>query len=375
MIVLNQARYLKSAGFDVSVLTSKVSGLPDDDTFEGISIFRREFINSSAEFTKSEIDNGLKEIFFSKKPRIIHFHNGSYPAASKNMISGGKNIIHIFQFAKQYNCKIIEHSHNAQLKNPAATKQLRDLPWDCVICVSKFVKNKWLEFGSNAKKFQVIYNGIDVSKFSNVNPSEELAELKKTGKMIIFFPARVVSMSQGGISKQKNFELVLKACKRLLARNIKNFKLVAILNESERKDDTKNAFIELDDLLNKYNLGENIEFINSILPDEMPRFYAAADIVCVPSLYETFGLVYLEAMASGKIAIASNTGGPTEYIDNGIDGFLVDPENEADLSSVLEDLITGQKSFDDISIKAKEKAGEYSLEKMMSGVEEIYSKL
>ena len=374
MIVLNQARYLRDKGYNVAVLTSVVDGYTADDEFESIKIYRRDFINSGKKFAKEEIIAQLEIIEAERKPELIHFHNGSYPAASKDMDAGAQNVKAIFSFLKNKDCIIVEHSHNAQLKNPAATKQLRELPWDCVICVSNFVKNKWIEFGNKAKRLEVVYNGIDLAKFKNVNAAPEMVNLKSGDERIIFFPARVISMSQGGISKQKNFELVLKACS-LLAKKWNNFRLVAILNQAERKDDTEDAFRELDKLLANYSLGSKINFIPTILPDDMPKFYAGSDIVCVPSLYETFGLVYIEAMALGKVAIASNTGGPTEFIKNGQDGFLVNPEDEKDLCSVLENIFSGATNMAEISAKAKEKSRKYSLENMMSGVEKIYNSL
>ena len=375
MIVLNQARYLRDRGYQVSVLTSKVDRYQENDEFEDIKIYRRDFINSSLEFDSDQITGQLKEIYDSCNPNIVHFHNGSYPAASKDMNAGAQNIKTIFRYSKARDCKVIEHSHNAQLKNPEATKQLRNLPWDCVFCVSQFVKSKWEELGSQAKMLKVVYNGIDLSKFENVSPDPEMLKLKDSGQFIIFFPARVISMSQGGISKQKNFELVLKACNLLLLENQKNFKLVAILNEAERKDDTESAFVDLDQLLAKYNLGEQIKFIPTILPDDMPKFYAGADIVCVPSLNETFGLVYIEAMSLGKIAIASNTGGPVEYINNEKDGFLVDPEDENDLLAVLKKILSGEINKEEFSKNAKEKAKHYSAERMMIEVEKEYFKI
>ncbi|PIU24528.1 hypothetical protein COT12_00560 [Candidatus Berkelbacteria bacterium CG08_land_8_20_14_0_20_39_8] len=376
MIVLNQARYLRDSGYDVSVLTSTVKGLEADDSFDGIKIFRRDFINSSVSYPADEIVANLEKIFARTEIKIVHFHNGSYPAASTDMYAGAENIKTIYEFARLHNCKVVEHSHNAQLKDPVATKQLRELDWDCVICVSNFVKQKWIEFGNQAKDLRVVYNGIDLSKFNHVqaDPSVDKLRLTIDGKLI-FFPARVVSMTQGAISKQKNFILLLAACKKLLELGITNFRLIAILNESEKEQKTRKANRVLGDLLCVYDLGDHITFIPTVMPDDMPKMYAAVDIICVPSLYETFGLVYIETMASGKVAIASNTGGPTEYIKNGKNGFIVDPNSPDDLSEILYEVLTDEKLNEKIRRNGLATAKKFSVETMMTKIEAIYKKL
>jgi glycosyltransferase involved in cell wall biosynthesis len=73
---------------------------------------------------------------------------------------------------------------------------------------------------------------------------------------------------------------------------------------------------------------------NSVAPDrihlvgevaDMPTFYAACDVVLVPSLHEPFGRVVIEAMAMARCVVASQNGGPAEIITDGIDGFLLAP--------------------------------------------------
>jgi len=107
----------------------------------------------------------------------------------------------------------------------------------------------------------------------------------------------------------------------------------------------------------------------------MPGFYAGSDIVCVPSLYETFGLMYLEAMLSGKIAISSNQGGPLEFIENNKTGFCVDPYDETKLADLLEKLIKDKKLREKIGSSARISAQKYSVKNMVDQIEDIYLKL
>lgn len=374
-VMLNQARYFQNRGYLVSVLTSLVRGLPKNDNFEGIKIFRRSFINSEKKSPYSKIDKEFNDLLDFIKPDIIQFHNGSYPAGSSDMNAGAQNIKRLYRIIRSKNITVLDYAHNAQLKNPEITKQLRRIDWDCLICVSKFVKNSWRKLGYKARRTEVVYNGVELDKFHRVKPNSTITSLKKRGEKIILFPARVISISSGTLSKQKNFSLLLQAGSKLIAGGSDNFRIVALLNQSRRSQKDKTAYQNLKNTVKKLNLTDNITFLPETLPENMPSYYAASDIVCVPSYSECFALVYLEAMASGKIAIASRTGGSVELIKNGENGFLVDPDNPDKLVRVLKKILNGNIDPAKIAKQASRTIQRYDVKKKMREVEKIYDKL
>ena len=65
---------------------------------------------------------------------------------------------------------------------------------------------------------------------------------------------------------------------------------------------------------------------------ELPRYYGAADVFVLPSRYELFGIVMLEAMACGVPVVATRFGGLAEVIAHGETGFLVDPTDTTELA-------------------------------------------
>ncbi len=82
-------------------------------------------------------------------------------------------------------------------------------------------------------------------------------------------------------------------------------------------------------------LSEKVHIHGAVSDEELVRLFQLADALVVPSQYEGFGIVYLEAMRFGVIPIGGQSGAAGEIIQSGINGFLVRPDSPADLSVVL----------------------------------------
>lgn len=371
-LMLNQAKYLIKRGFNVTVLTFLNGELKSEENHLGIKIIRKEFMDTKKRYPLDKLQTELEQIIDKTNPCIVHFHNGSYPAGTADRSIGVEKNIIFFNLLKKKNIYVIDHAHNAQLVDSEITKPLRDLSWDKLICVSSFVKKSWQKLGTGAKSIEVIYNGIDLEKYHNVKKVSNISKLKSEKEKLIFFPARIVKISTGEFSKQKNFILLIQAAGKLIKNGVNNFKILAIANESSDSKKSQETKIKLEKIFKKHGVDKNIFFIPPISPEKMPSYYSSIDILCVPSINETFGLVYLEAMAMGKIAIASNTGGPKEYIKNGENGYLVDPKNSLSLASILKKIINRKNNINDICNNAKKTAKDFSIDKMMHKIEKIY---
>ena len=369
-VMLLMAQYLANKGYTVTVLTSTEEEDCDDE-LDGIKILRRKFYSPKSDYDLDSLAQQFNQILDQYQPAIIHFHNGSYPAGTTDRSIGVRKIKKIFQIIKERQIKVIEHAHNAQLADTEITKELRDLAWDRLICVSNFTKEHWRELGTGAKEIEVVHNCIDLNLFRTAEPKEEIEQIKNNRK-VIFFPARIFRLSNGELSSQKNFRMVLEAVK-LLAKEVNNFLVVAIANDET--ESAKETYASLKNEIAESGLSDNVHFVASVLPTEMPQYYSASDIVCVPSINETFGLVYLEAMASGKIAIATNTGGPKEYINSGQTGYLVEPGNFEELKNILLPLLQDDQLTESIKQNAQKAADNFSVDKFGQQIEEIYAEL
>ncbi len=163
------------------------------------------------------------------------------------------------------------------------------------------------------KKFRVIRPAIDVERFS---PSAETAELRRR---LGFTPEEKIVLFVGGLSSWD--------------RRKGAHYLIAAMAEVEKKIPAARLVIvgggelvpELKRLANHLGLESQVFFAGPVYGEELSRYYAMCDLFVLPSIHEPFGLVILEAMASGKAVIASDIPGARDNVRHGETGLKVPP--------------------------------------------------
>src|SRR5919112_111150 len=106
-------------------------------------------------------------------------------------------------------------------------------------------------------------------------------------------------------------------------------------------------------------IAASFRLVGSQPQDQLPDFYAAADVVAVPSRYESFGLVAVEALACGKPVVASRVGGLRFTIDERTSGFLVKPQSPPALAGALEGVLTDETLRASMSAAARPSVARY----------------
>jgi glycosyltransferase involved in cell wall biosynthesis len=208
-----------------------------------------------------------------------------------------------------------------------------------------------------AEKIVKIYNGIDVNELKFL-PKEEAREILLS--KIPNSKLRIANFIIGCVAnfyKTKGLPYLIKAAK-IISINQPNQHKSAFLIIGEGKERKK-----LESLIKKYNLENNV-FLLGRIPDAY-RYLKAFDIFVLPSLKEGFPWIILEAMAAEVPIISTNVGAISEIIENGVDGLLVEPKNSQALAKKIIWLIKNQEKAKEMTIKAKEKLKEFSLEKMI----------
>lgn len=125
---------------------------------------------------------------------------------------------------------------------------------------------------------------------------------------------------------------------------------------------------ELKDLVEKYNLTENVFLLGHKEHHELPPFFQEADLFVLPSDKETFGMVMIESMACGTpVAGIDCPGGPADVISNGEDGLLSSPEN---YSEAVYNLFKHKELLQEMKLNARKKVVEkYSIEETIRVLE------
>ncbi|MBM3209717.1 glycosyltransferase family 4 protein [Candidatus Shapirobacteria bacterium] len=205
-------------------------------------------------------------------------------------------------------------------------------------------------------KYEIIPNGVDISRFSA--KGESLAQFED-GKTNLLFVGR--------LDPRKGILDLLKAYKMLTQKN-DNLRLIIVGDGPQREKAA--AFI-------KENQLKNIEFLGKVSAEELPSCYRTADIYCSPALYgESFGIVLIEAMASGLPVVAyANEGYALVLKDKPFCDFLVKPGDTASLAEKLEVLIKDKKLRQELGTAGLEEAKKYSWENVGKQTLEFYRTL
>jgi len=122
------------------------------------------------------------------------------------------------------------------------------------------------------------------------------------------------------------------------------------------------------------HLGDRAIFVGDVAEDDLPAYYAAADVTVLPSIdrTEAFGLVLLESMACGTPVVASRLRGVRTLVEDGVSGFLIDPGDEAGLARTISAAIDHRA---EMSPHAQRVAGTFCWDAIAARLKLVYEDL
>ncbi|WP_297069478.1 glycosyltransferase family 4 protein [Thermococcus sp.] len=312
------AIHLSRRGHEVDIITnSQKTGKEDELKREGIGlikvpghIMRSVGINTTVLARRAR---SLQPIL--EKYDIVHGQHAFTPLALKAVSSArkaGKGTLlttHSVNFEHSRTLKelvkLVSPYFKHYLKKPHR-----------VIAVSKASKEFIREFTD--VPVEVIYNGISLERFRDDWDKESLkSELGVEGPMILYV---------GRIEPRKGVGTLISAMKNIKGR------LVVVGNGSNLPLLRKKA--------KHLGILDRIDFMGHVEYSEIPKLYGASDVFVLPSLSEAFGIVLLEAMASGVPVVGTSAGGIPEILDGC--GMVVQPGNADELADAINLLLDNQ---------------------------------
>ena len=128
----------------------------------------------------------------------------------------------------------------------------------------------------------------------------------------------------------------------------------------------------LQELAGSLGIADSVRFLPPQPADRLAQLYRAADLLCVPSHNESFGLVAVEAQACGTPVVAAAVGGLVTAVNDGVSGVLVDSHDPADWAAVLESLLQDPDLRAQLAAGAVEHAANFSWDRTVHGLLTVY---
>lgn len=230
---------------------------------------------------------------------------------------------------------------------------------------------QWL-YHADTRKIVVIPPGVDIGRFYPIPPDEakEFIGVPPCGRMILFV---------GRIEPLKGLDVLLESISHLRQNDTLDeirFCLVVIGGEKESESEMMSAeMARIQALREKFGLQDLVAFLGKRGQDTLPYYYSAAEVVVVPSQYESFGMVALEAMACGTPVVASQVGGLAYLVQDGVTGYTVPVDDSHELAERLMSLLSNPSLRNQMGQQAVQYARGYAWEEIAHRLMEVYEEV
>lgn len=231
-----------------------------------------------------------------------------------------------------------------------------------VIAISDHVKTYFAEYGG-IKRVNRIYYGIDAARFRRISKNH----IEKFKNENLFTKNDILFVVIARFDAQKGYPYLFSAFQRLVKEKA-NCKLVIVGGGDL---DTTNEYRKKVESL---GLDSVIRFMG--VRRDIPLVLNAADVLVLPSLWEGFGLVLLEAMAAGKPVVASRVSAIPEIVVDGITGLLTNPADPEDLYLKMRRLADSEELRNRLGKAAHIRVlNRFKLEDMVEETADLYLRL
>lgn len=223
-----------------------------------------------------------------------------------------------------------------------------------------------VHYGIDTGKIAVIPAGVDTTLFHPRDKAEVRRQLGLPGldTPILLFVGRIERL-KGIDTLLESAAVVSRFC---TGRDLK----VLIVGGGGQTEEENAELRRVVQLHRDLNLEGQVEFVGSKPQETLPLYYSAADITVMPSHYESFGMVAVEAMASGTPVIASKVGGLSYTVKDGETGFLVTEENHFALAEKVYELLKNPDLRARMGEAAAEHAQQYSWRNIADQMIDVY---
>ncbi len=365
--VVTSIVYLKEAyekkGHQIYIFAPKVEDYIDQEK----NIFRYRSINLT---NKVKYPIAIPLSFKAKKvitefnPDLIHIHHPFVLSSVAIMYSKQLGIPKILTIHTQYDQYAYYVAPLPQkLTQEVIKKIVSNLAdkTDCIVTPSESMKALIKNYGIK-NRIEVIPNAIKLSTFREKNELECLKiskryNLKEDEKIILFV---------GRVATEKSIDKIIKALGIIKKHGISKTKLLIVGNGPARD--------ELVHLVQALGVEEEVIFCGEVNYEEIRYYYKIADVFTMASASESFGIVTIEALASGLPVLAVKAPGAMDILTDGFDGLLTD-DNIEHFAKTLEKIIRDPELRERLSKGALKTSAKYSINMISERMLNLYREI
>lgn len=321
-----------------------------------------------------EFAEGIKKFAEEKGVEydVIHSHYWMSGLAAEALSDAwsGTPIVHMFHTLGEMKNRVARSEDEKAGEDRLAGERqvLRRANRVVVATLAELTQLRFL-YRADVRKLIIIPPGVDTCHFYSI-PADEAKQfigLKPENRMILFV---------GRIEPLKGVDTLIRAMSCLdegVTSRERPVHLAIIGGEPNAEPkDMSVEMTRLQKMCDDLCMGGMVVFLGKRAQDTLPYYYSAAEVLVMPSLYESFGMVALEAMACGTPVIASEVGGLGYLVQNGETGYTIPDSDPEALCDKLSKLLGDADLRYQMGHNAAEYASHYAWEKIVRQIVDVY---
>jgi len=222
-------------------------------------------------------------------------------------------------------------------------------------------------YGIPKERIRVVFNGVDTETFKPSPDKQRFRrELGVEGDPVVLFV--------GHFGLRKGSHLLLKAAPAIIERFPQSLFVLVGGTPSFLGSDIYWGMLQ--DLAVQSGISKQVRFVGTVPYDEVVRYYLAADLFVLPTLYEGLPKVVLEAMACGLPVVTTRVSGNTDVVVNGETGVLIEPQSVEQLQDAILNLLSDPEMMRQMGLRGRQRALEkFTWERAAKQVLDVYDEI
>lgn len=364
--VYNLSKSLAKSGVKVYVVTCDFPGAPQRENIDGVEVFRIDSYKIPAPdfatwvyLMNVNMQKEAAALARSLGAKIDVFHAHDWLVAT-----AGIGLKHVFRkpfFATIHSTEIgrrngIHLDYERMIHETEAW--LTYEAWKVICCSDYMVSHVRWAFGLPTDKLVMVPNGVNTEVYEKTE-KEDLGQFRNRFAL----PQEKIVLFVGRLVYEKGVHVLVNSVPKVLTKT--NAKFIIVGNGYMRD--------QLANVVKGMGLAHKVLFTGFVDDETLRKLQICADVSVVPSLFEPFGIVALEAMAAKSPVVVSDTGGLSEIVNHDVDGVKVYTDNPDSLAWGITRALTDEAYANKLRTNAYKKVQEkYNWNKIAQQTKSIY---